>query len=244
MSAPSSLDPRSARSGEGALQVRESDRPTVTRRPSPRGSRPHPGLSAILGVAIVALILLPIVLISGSYLYVAAEASVAQTDATDAIVVLGAAQFDGTPSPVLKARLRHAKELYDSGIAPHIITVGGKQTGDRFTEAGVGRDWLIQQGVPSSSVFAVNAGTNTRESLETVAELAVGRGWTSITLDSDPAHMARSRAMANRLGFDVRTNPTQSGDGSQVTNGYLARETAGYLAFELFDQWDVPRIVE
>lgn len=197
----------------------------------------------MLGIAIVAIILLPFIVVGGAYLYVSSEAKVVQSGPTDAIVVLGAAQFDGKPSPVLKARLRHAKELFDAGVAPRIITVGGKQSGDRFTEAGVGREWLIQQGVPAGSVIAAKDGSNTRESLETVAELAAANGWSSITLDSDPAHMARSRAMANRLGFDVRTNPTQSGDGSQVTSEYLFRETAAYLAFEVFDQWDVPRIV-
>ncbi len=198
----------------------------------------------MLGIALVALILLPIIVIGGAYQYVSSEAKVAQSDISDAIVVLGAAQFDGKPSPVLKARLRHAQQLYEAGTAPRIVTVGGKQNGDRFTEAAVGREWLIAQGVPESAVVAVKDGTNTRESLESVATLAAQNGWTSITLDSDPAHMARSRAMANRLGFDVRTNPTQSGDGSQVTNEYLFRETLAYIAFEAFEQWDVPRIVQ
>ncbi len=140
--------------------------------------------------------------------------------------------------------MAHALELYRDGIAPRIITVGGKQNGDRFTEAGVGREWLITNGVPSSDVIAAKDGSNTRESMIMVAELAAKNNWTSITLDSDPAHMARSRAMANRLGFDVHTNPTQSGDGSQPTSEYVFRETLAYLAFEGFDQWDVPRIVE
>lgn len=223
--------------------TRESDRPQVIRGPRTRARGPHAGWPSVLGIAIVAAIMLPFVVIGGAYLYVSSEAKVIQSEPTDAIVVLGAAQFDGKPSPVLKARLRHAKDLFDAGTAPRIVTVGGKQNGDRFTEAGVGRDWLIQQGVPADAVIAAKDGNNTRESLETVAQLAAQNGWSSITLDSDPAHMARSRAMANRLGFEVRTNPTQSGDGSAVTSEYLFRETAAYLAFEVFDQWDVPRIV-
>ena len=198
----------------------------------------------MIGIAIVAAILLPFLVLGGAYLYVSSEAKVVQTEHTDAIVVLGAAQYDGKPSPVLRARLQHALELYRAGTAPRIITVGGKQTGDRFTEAGVGREWLITQGVPAGSVIAAKDGSNTRESLVTVAELAASKGWTSITLDSDPAHMARSRAMASRLGFDVKTNPTQNGDGSQPTGEYLFRETLAYLAFEAIDQWAVPRIVE
>ena len=227
-----------------SVLTRESDRPQVIRHRPSSARRPHLGFPAVLGIVIVAAIVFPFILIGGAYLYVSSEARVVQADQTDAIVVLGAAQFDGKPSPVLKARLAHAKSLYDSGTAPRIVTVGGKQEGDRFTEAAVGRDWLVAQGVPSQDVIAAKDGNDTLGSLEAVAALAAANGWTSITLDSDPAHMARSRAMANRLGFDVRTNPTRSGDGSQVTSEYLVRETAAYLAFEAFEQWDVPRIVE
>ena len=241
MSSPPVADPRASR-GASSTGVRNSDRPQVLF--SPRARKPHAGFPAILGIAIVAAILLPFIVFGGAYRYVSSEAEVIQTEKTDAIVVLGAAQFDGKPSPVLKARLAHALELYRDGIAPRIITVGGKQNGDRFTEAGVGREWLITNGVPSSDVIAAKDGSNTRESMIMVAELAAKNNWTSITLDSDPAHMARSRAMANRLGFDVHTNPTQSGDGSQPTSEYVFRETLAYLAFEGFDQWDVPRIVE
>lgn len=241
MSSPPVADPRASR-GASSTGVRNSDRPQVLF--SPRARKPHAGFPGILGIAIVAAILLPFIVFGGAYRYVSSEAEVIQTEKTDAIVVLGAAQFDGKPSPVLKARLAHALELYRDGIAPRIITVGGKQNGDRFTEAGVGREWLITNGVPSSDVIAAKDGSNTRESMIMVAELAAKNNWTSITLDSDPAHMARSRAMANRLGFDVHTNPTQSGDGSQPTSEYVFRETLAYLAFEGFDQWDVPRIVE
>ncbi len=206
--------------------------------------RPHVGLPAVIAMVIFALIALPVVIVGGSAYYVNSTAEVADIAATDAIVVLGAAQFDGTPSPVLKARLSHAADLYRDGVAPRIITVGGKQTGDRFTEAGVGRAWLIEQGIDSDDVLAVRHGEDTVQSLLNVAELANANGWTSITLDSDPAHMARSQAIANRLGFAAYTNPTQNGDGSQVTQDYLARETAAYLAFELFQQWDLPRVIE
>lgn len=207
------------------------------------GRRPHPGLPAVLGMLLVALVLLPFAVLGGSYVYVSNEAKVSQLDRTDAIVVLGAAQFDGTPSPVFEARLNHAASLYRQGVAPAIITVGGKQAGDRFTEAEVGRNWLIKNGVPAGSVIAARDGSNTRESLVSVARVAQDNGWSSITLDSDPAHMARSRAIAQRLGFEVRTNPTSAGDGSQVTGEYLVKETAAYLAFELLDQWDVPRLI-
>ena len=241
MPSPPITDPRAPRD-TSSTGARNDDRPRVVA--GPRTRMPHAGFPAILGIAIVAAILLPFIVFGGAYNYVSSESEVIQTDKTDAIVVLGAAQFDGKPSPVLKARLAHALALYRDGVAPRIITVGGKQNGDRFTEAGVGREWLITNGVPATDVVAAKAGSNTRESMIMVAELAAANGWTSITLDSDPAHMARSRAMANRLGFDVHTNPTQAGDGSQPTSEYLFRETLAYLAFEGFDQWDVPRIVQ
>jgi uncharacterized SAM-binding protein YcdF (DUF218 family) len=193
---------------------------------------------------VLALIALPLIAVGGSVYFVNRTASAVDTTKTDAIVVLGAAQFDGTPSPVLEARLSHAADLYQQGVAPLIVTVGGKQSGDRFTEAGAGRAWLIDQGIDRADIYAVGQGADTVTSMTNVADLAKRNGWTSITLDSDPAHMARTQAIANRLGFDAYPNPTQSGDGSQVTQDYIARETFAYLAFELLEQWDVPRIIE
>jgi len=210
----------------------------------PTRRRPHPGLPAVVGMVVFALIAFPLIVVGGSAYFVSRTAAVVDTTQTDAIVVLGAAQFDGRPSPVLEARLAHAADLYRQGVAPRIITVGGKQSGDRFTEAGAGRDWLVDQGISQRDVYAVGEGDNTVTSMVNVANLAQQNGWTSITLDSDPAHMARSQAIANRLGFDAYPNPTQSGDGSQVTQDYLARETVAYVAFEVFEQWDVPRIIE
>lgn len=194
-------------------------------------------------MAVLALLVLPFIIVLGSGWYIKSSAEVVQAEPTDAIVVLGAAQFDGRPSPVFQARLNHALELYRQGLSPRVITVGGKQNGDRFTEAGVGREWLIQRGIPQDSVFAVRAGDNTVDSLVDVGHLAADHNWTSVTLVSDPAHMGRSRAIANRIGFEAYTNPTQGDDGSTVTNDYVARETLAYLAFQAKDQWDVPRLV-
>ncbi len=230
----------------------QRDRLAVSRQPEirvvhsapPNRRRPHPGLPAVVGMLVFALVALPVIALGGSAYYVNQTAEIADSTRTDAIVVLGAAQYDGRPSPVLEARLAHALDLYEQGVAPRIITVGGRQSGDRFTEAGAGRAWLIDQGVDRSRVFAVEEGENTVTSMIDVANLAERNGWTSITLDSDPAHMARSQAIANRLGFEAYPNPTQSGDGSQVTQDYLARETAAYLAFEVLEQWDVPRIID
>lgn len=213
-------------------------------QPRPAGKRPNPKYGAVVGMAIVALLLLPLILIGGSVLNVNRVANVHSTTPTDAIVVLGAAQYDGKPSPVFANRLNHAKQLYNQGVAPRIITVGGKQPSDRYTEAQAGREWLIANGVDPMRVLSVRSGSDTLSSLKAVGEVANERGWKSITIVSDPTHLARSEAMARRIGFDVHTNATKVGDGSKVTENYVMRETLGYLAFEVFGQWEVPRLVQ
>lgn len=212
--------------------------------PRPRGPQPNPRYGAVVGMGIVALILLPFILVGGAVLNVNRVANIHSIAPTDAIVVLGAAQYDGKPSPVFENRLRHAKQLYQQGVASRIITVGGKQPEDRYTEAQAGREWLINNGVDPMRVLSVRSGSDTLSSLKAVGQVANERGWKSITIVSDPTHLARSEAMARRIGFDVRTNATTDGDGSKVTENYLLRETLGYLAFEIFGQWDVPRIVQ
>ena len=200
MSSPPVADPRASR-GASSTGARNSDRPQVLF--SPRARKPHAGFPAILGIAIVAAILLPFIVFGGAYRYVSSEAEVIQTEKTDAIVVLGQrslmANLHRFSRPVWRTRLSCTAMGLHHGSSPSAV----KQNGDRFTEAGVGREWLITNGVPSSDVIAAKDGSNTRESMIMVAELAAKNNWTSITLDSDPAHMARSRAMANRLGFDV-----------------------------------------
>jgi len=170
----------------------------------------------------------------------------AQTDdrtPTDVIVVLGAAQFWGTPSPVLESRLSHAQTLYDDGVAERIVTVGGKQDGDITTEAQAGRTWLVDAGVPRTSVRAVRTGSDTITSLAAVADLMAERGWTSATVVTDPAHTARSLAIAGALGIDAHGSPTAVGDGSALTVDYLTRETLALAHFWLLDRWSVePRL--
>jgi uncharacterized SAM-binding protein YcdF (DUF218 family) len=159
---------------------------------------------------------------------------------TDAIVVLGAAQFNGEPSPVLASRLDHAQVLYNQAVAPRIITVGGKQPGDRFTEAGAGFSYLTDRGVPAADISAVRVGRDTKQSLLAVAKMADREGWRSVTLVSDPAHMARVAAVADHLGFRTHLSPTREGDGTTLTGEYVAREVAGLLAFEVVQRWDTP----
>lgn len=234
--------------GSMAAPTLDRARPVSVVRPPRVGSartnrtavhRRRPGLATAVAMSACALLLLPVLVVVGSYWHVSAAAQMHDPTPTDALVVLGAAQFDGKPSPVLRARLDHARGLWRDGVAPRIITVGGKQPTDRHTEAEAGRNWLVAQGVDAGGVVALGTGTDTVSSLQAVAELAHESGWESVTLVSDPAHMARTEAIANRLGLDAHVNSTVRGDGSEATVSYLARETAGYLNFEFVEQWQL-----
>jgi uncharacterized SAM-binding protein YcdF (DUF218 family) len=154
---------------------------------------------------------------------------------SDAIVVLGASQFDGRPSAVFRARLDHAKALYDDGVAPRIVTVGGGRPGDRFTEAEAGARYLRGKGV--SAVVAVGVGSDTLRSLKAAKGRFAENGWTSAVLVTDPWHSLRSRRMATDLGLTAVTSPARSGpanDSRGTEARYVARETAAYLYYRAF----------
>ena len=150
---------------------------------------------------------------------------------TDAILVMGAAQFDGDPSPVLRNRLRYAYALYSTGVAPLVMTVGGKRPGDRFTEAAAGRSFLHRLGVPYDDLKAIPAGTDTYSSVEAVAAWARRNKIASVTVVTDRCHEARASAMMRSLGFTVHGAAPASGPGSSITWAYVARETGGLLRF-------------
>lgn len=152
----------------------------------------------------------------------------------DAIVVFGAAQFDGDPSPVLRNRLDHALRLYDLHLAPRIVTVGGKRVGDRFTEATAGRNYLHDKGVSWSRLSAVKTGDDTYTSARAVAAWAKREGVTSLLVVTDRAHMARAMAMLHAFSLDTRGSAPRSGPGSAMTWQYIGRESVGLLRFWLF----------
>jgi len=128
----------------------------------------------------------------------------------DAIVVMGAAQYDGRPSPQLQARLDHVIELWNEGVAPTIIVTGGNQPGDRFTEAESSTNYLVKNGVPESVIIGEDTGRSSWESLQLVADLARDRGIGTIVLVSDPYHSLRIRLMAEELGFRAYTSSTST----------------------------------
>jgi uncharacterized SAM-binding protein YcdF (DUF218 family) len=122
--------------------------------------------------------------------------------AADVIVVLGAAQYDGEPSPVLKARLDQAAYLYNEDLSPLVIVTGGKQKGDRFTEAQVSHEYLEEQGIPEEDILEEEEGRTTYESLKQVRQIALDNGIDSALLVSDPLHSERIKRMAIDLGFE------------------------------------------
>ena len=129
---------------------------------------------------------------------------------SDAIVVLGAAQYDGRPSPVLKARLDHAISLYERGVAPMLIMTGGQAPGDTVSEAVVGRRYAVRAGVPPAAILTENTGMTTLESMRAVSRLMRSNEMESAVLVSDPFHMLRLKLLAKRMGFRGYTSPTRT----------------------------------
>lgn len=127
---------------------------------------------------------------------------------TQAIVVLGAAQYDGRPSPVLAARLDHAHDLWRQGVAEMIVVTGGRQEGDRFTEATAGATYLHDLGVPDEAILRETTGHSSWESLAASARFLEERGIDRVTLVSDPFHAARIAAIADELGLEAHVSPT------------------------------------
>jgi uncharacterized SAM-binding protein YcdF (DUF218 family) len=126
----------------------------------------------------------------------------------DAIVVLGAAQFDGRPSPVFAARLDHAVSLFKDGTAPYLVVTGGKAAGDRTTEAATARAYAMRNGVPADRILLEDRGRTTLESLDGVADLFRERGLHSAVFVSDPTHMLRVLMIAGDLGITSWGSPT------------------------------------
>ena len=127
-----------------------------------------------------------------------------------AIVVLGAAQYVGRPSPVLRARLDHALALWRRGLAPKLILTGGTGVGDTTSEAAVGRRYVMRRGVPELAVITENLGKTTRESMRAVAAFMRTQSDTTVILVSDPFHMLRLSVLARRLGLVPYTSPTRT----------------------------------
>ncbi len=143
-----------------------------------------------------------------------------------AIIVLGAAQYNGRPSPVLAARLDHAAALYEEGLAPLVVVTGGRQPGDPFTEAGAAAAYLEGRGVPGTAIERETTSTNSWESLAAAGRFLRERGIDDVLLVSDPYHAFRIDAIADELGLTAHVSPT----GTSPIGGFeelrhLGRET-------------------
>lgn len=127
-----------------------------------------------------------------------------------AVIVLGAAQFDGRPSAVLRARLDHVAALYRRDIAPVVVVTGGKAEGDRFTEAAASANYLHTRGVPDEAILREATGRTSWQSLAASARFLRERGIHDVVLVSDPFHAARIAGIASELGLDAATSPTRT----------------------------------
>ncbi|HET9016293.1 MAG TPA: YdcF family protein [Thermomicrobiaceae bacterium] len=188
------------------------------------------------GAILLAVVLLVIggLAIGSLWVAIVSQARHDETAPADAIVVLGAAQWNGLPSPIFKARLDHALRLYREHEAPLIVLTGGVGDGSRYAEANVGREYLIEQGVPESALVSVPQGNTTLESLIPTRAALAARGATKVLLVSDPFHMFRSKRMAEDLGLTALASPTRTSPirpGSPTEYAYMAREVAAYLAY-------------
>ena len=150
-----------------------------------------------------------------------------QARAVDAIVVMGAAQYDGRPSAQLRARLDHAADLWRFGLAPIVVVTGGKQAGDRFTEAEASRAYLIDRGVPVEAIVIENSSRTTYDALVGVHSLLAERGLSRVLIVSDPFHLLRSRLIADEVGLVAYTSPTPT---TVVTGGRAWQREFGEAA--------------
>ena len=190
----------------------------------------------LIGLVLILAVPLAVLVVTGGAVWNAAHTDDAsRVQSVDAIIVLGAAQYQGVPSPVFAGRLEGAKVLYDQGRAPVVLVTGGGQPGDETTEAAAGRQYLIDHGVPEADVTAIPVGNDTLESLRATAAYMKTNGMNSAFLVSDPWHNLRIKKMASDLGITPYVSATwHSAAVSQSTrlSGYL-REVFAYLYYRV-----------
>lgn len=176
----------------------------------PTPVKPLPSPPRFVGRRIVHAVLVVLLLVLGYFLVSFWQVwSTGRSDearAVDAIVVMGAAQYDGRPSPQLAARLDHVVDLWNSGLAPVVIVTGGNQEGDRFTEASTSAAYLVERGVPASAIVQEDAGSSTHDSLARARAL-VDESVQTVLVVTDPYHALRSKLTAEEVGFSAYVSP-------------------------------------
>jgi uncharacterized SAM-binding protein YcdF (DUF218 family) len=163
-----------------------------------------------LGRLIASIVLAIVLLWTASMAAVLLFSWMDQARPSESIVVLGAAQYDGKPSPVLRARLDHGIDLWNHKMGKVLVLTGGKGAGDTTSEADVGRSYARKHGVPDTAILLENKGRTTRESMLGVAELLESRGIRTAILVSDPFHMLRLSIIGRRFGLIPYTSPTRT----------------------------------
>ena len=168
---------------------------------------------------------------SSIFLTILGDAGKQELHPADAIVVFGAAQYDGRPSPVFKARLEHAQQLFRKGLAPVVITTGGAAADPKFSEGGVGHDYLMRKGVPESALIAETQASDTAESAVRVAAIMHENHMTSCLAVSDAYHMFRIRMLLAHQGLHVFLVPRPDSRPRSAWLSALAlmKESASYL---------------
>ena len=160
---------------------------------------------------------------------IGSESARDEAQPADVIVVMGAAEYRGHPSPVLKLRLDHAVQLYQQHLAPYIMTTGGPGGAPSFTEGGVGRSYLIDRGVPAESIVVETEGDSTAYSLSAASEIFRRMGLRSCIIVSDGYHIFRVKRILQQKGFIVYGSPREAGETSDVRQWWLYfRQAVGY----------------
>ncbi|MCB0976479.1 MAG: YdcF family protein [Acidimicrobiales bacterium] len=173
--------------------------------------------------AVILAVFLVLVYVVVTFVQVWAASRENQAGKAGAIVVLGAAQYNGRPSPVLAARLDHALDLYHDGVAPLIVVTGGRQQGDRFTEATTGYNYLRDHGVPDDAIRKEVQGRSTYESIAAAARFLHDEGVDGVVLVSGRAQSKRMEGIAAEVGLDAQVSPA----GSAPAFSSLVKETIG-----------------
>lgn len=226
-----SIGARYARTGEVPVSrprepsMAPSPAADIPRDPTPVKPIPRPpraiGRMVLRGLIVIASLLVLYFLVSLWQVWSTGRSD--QSRGVDAIVVMGAAQYNGEPSPQLAARLDHVVELWGDGLAPTVVVTGGKQPGDQYTEADASAQYLIEHGIPAAAVIKENEGSTTYESMDAVFDL-VGPSVRSVLIVTDPYHALRSRLIAEEVGFVAYVSPA---DESVVTGrAEIRRELA------------------
>jgi uncharacterized SAM-binding protein YcdF (DUF218 family) len=165
---------------------------------------------------------------------IARESTIDDAHPADVILVMGAAEYRGHPSPVLKLRLDHAVQLYSKHLAPYIMTTGGPGGDPSFTEGGVGRSYLTDRGVPAESIIVENEGGSTAWSLTAAAEILRRMGLRSCIIVSDGYHIFRAKRIMQHQGFTVYGSPREAGETSYPKQWWLFfRQATGYLLWKI-----------